>query len=389
MSVKELVGKHLEASVADRRHLHENPELGLDLPETQKYVMDRLKEMGYDPQPVGQSGVTAVVGKGGGKTLLLRADMDALPVVEESGEPFSSKNENMHGCGHDMHTGILLGVARVLKDLEDEIEGTVKLMFQPAEEIFAGAKDMIDHGIMENPKVDAALALHVFSQMPAGTVYMREGPFMASVNGFKITIYGKGCHGAQPENGVDPINIGSHIFQNLQSLPARETSLTDGVLVTVGKFTAGNAANVIPDTAEMMGTMRTFNEPIREEMYGRLETIVTQTAEMFRGRAEVEKLSDVPCVVNDPEFTATIRGYINEMDGIPTVEEADLLTGSEDFAFLAKMVPSVIFLLGAAAEDESKVFPQHHPKAVFNEAAMPTGIRTLSECAIRWLRENR
>lgn len=388
MSLWDVTNKYKDAAIADRRHLHENPELGLDLPQTQQYVMDRLREIGYEPAACGKSGVTATIGKAGKKTLLLRADMDALPVEEASGEPFASGNQNMHACGHDMHTGILLGVARILKEKESELEGTVKLMFQPGEEIFAGAKDMIDAGLMENPSVDAALALHVFTQLPAGKIYMREGPFMASVNGFKITIFGKGCHGAQPENGVDPILIGTHIFQNLQAIPARETSLTEGVLVTIGQFSAGNAANVIPDTAVMQGTMRTFNEPIREEVYGRIEAIAKQTAELFRGRAEVEKLSDVPCVVNDPALTATVRNYFNETDGLPEVKEAPQATGSEDFAFLAKRVPSTIFLLGAAADDEEKVFPQHHPKAVFNEDAVPVGMMALATAAIRWLQEN-
>ena len=387
MNLKQVIQQHTETAIRDRRYLHENAEIGLELPETKAYVMRRLTEMGYDPKPCGQSGVTATVGTGTGPVLLLRADMDALPVPEESGEPFASKNGHMHGCGHDLHTAILLGTAAVLKEKEEELGGTVKLMFQPAEEIFAGAREMIENGVLENPKVDAALALHVFSEMPVGEILMREGSFMASVNGFQIDIKGRGCHGAQPENGVDPILIGTHIHQNLQALPARETSLTDGVLVTIGKFAAGNAANVIPDTAEMLGTMRTFNEPIREEMTGRIENIVTQTAQMFRGEAAVTWLSDVPCVINDEGFTRTIRRILDETEGLPEVGTAEPLTGSEDFAFVAKEVPSTLFLLGTAHEDPDMRYPQHHPKVVFNEEAIPAGIHALSACAIRWLNE--
>lgn len=377
--------------VADRRWLHQHAELGMDLPTTTEYVKKRLTEMGYEPKDVCQSGVSATIGKGGGKVILLRADMDALPVPEESGESFSADNGNMHACGHDMHTAILLGVAKLLKEREDEIEGTVKLMFQPAEEVFLGAKAMIAGGILENPKVDAALALHVGSAMlPCGEMFIHPGAAMSSCNGFKIKITGKGAHGAMPETGIDPINIGAHIVQSLQVIPSRETSLPAGVLVTIGAFNAGNAPNVIPHTAELQGTMRTFNEDIREETLERVKTIVHDTAKMFRGESEFEVLSDVPCLVNDPQFSETIKQYILEMPGLPDdIPEGPQMSGSEDFACIAKEVPAMMFWLGAEAQDESKIFPQHHPKCVFNEDCMPSGAAVLSESAIRWLRENK
>lgn len=377
--------------VKDRRWLHQNAELGLDLPKTTKYVKERLTEMGYEPKDCGPSGVTATIGRGGGKVLLLRADMDALPVQEESGESFSSTNGNMHACGHDMHTAIMLGVAKLLKEQETLIEGTVKLMFQPAEEVFLGAKSMIENGVLENPKVDAALALHVASAMlKSGEIFMHPGPAMSSCNGFKIKITGKGAHGAMPETGVDPINIASHIVLALQTIPSRETNLTDGALVTIGAFNSGNAPNVIPNTAELMGTMRTFNEEIRGETLERIKTIVHDTARMFRGESEFIVLSDVPCLINDPEFTETIKQYVLEMPGLPNeIPKGPQMPGSEDFACVAKEVPAMMFWLGAMCADDSKVFPQHHPKCIFNEDCMPTGAAVLSESAIRWLREHK
>ena len=374
--------------VADRRWLHENAEVGMELPKTTEYVKNRLQEMGYEPTIVCQSGISATVGNGG-KTILLRADMDALPVSEESGEGFSSKNGNMHACGHDLHTAILLGVAKLLKDNEAELDGTVKLMFQPAEEVFLGAKAMIEGGILENPKVDAALALHVGSTFENGAVWMHPGAAMSSCNGFKIGITGKGAHGAMPETGIDPINIGSHIVQSLQVIPSRETNLVSGALVTIGAFNAGNAANVIPHTAELMGTMRTFNEEIREETLERVKTIVHDTAKMFRGESSFEILSDVPCMVNDPELTATIKQYVLDMPGLPDdIPEGPQMPGSEDFACISKQVPAMMLWLGAMPEDGDKLFPMHHPKCVFNEDCMPTGAAILSQCAMRWLKEN-
>lgn len=385
----EQANNHMEEMVENRRWLHQHAEIGMDLPQTTDYVVGKLKELGYDPQTICQSGVIATVGKGNGKVILLRADMDALPVEEESGEPFSSENGNMHACGHDLHTAILLGAAAMLKEREAEIEGTVKLMFQPAEEVFLGSKAMLEAGLLENPKVDAALALHVASALlPCGEIYIHPGPAMSSCNGFKIKITGKGAHGAMPETGVDPINIGTHVVQALQAIPSRETNLTEGALVTIGSFHAGNAPNVIPHTAELMGTLRTFNEGIREWTLERIRTIAAETAKMFRGECEFDVLSDVPCLMNDPDFSAAIKQYILDTPGLPdNIPEGPQMPGSEDFACVAKEVPAMMFWLGAMAVEEERVFPQHHPKAVFNEGCMPIGAAALTESAIRWLKE--
>lgn len=374
--------------IAIRRQLHQNAEVGYNLPKTTALVAEKLKEMGYCPQEICQSGLVATVGSGG-KTILLRADMDALPITEESGEAFACTTGAMHSCGHDFHTAILLGVAKILKEHEHELKGTVKLMFQPAEEIFWGARAMIEAGVMENPNVDCAMALHVGTTLGRNTINIRTGPVMSSCNGFKIKIQGKGCHGALPETGIDPINIGAHIHLALQELISRETPLVNGALLTIGLFRAGTAPNIIPDTAELCGTIRTFNESIRDFVVERMKTIATETAKMFRGSAEVEIISDVPVLQNDAEFTTLMEKYIREIPGLePQILPGPQLGGSEDFALIAKQVPSLMFFLGADPKDADTIYPAHHPKIIMDDEVVLTGITVLADNAMRWLREH-
>ncbi|MFV0363671.1 MAG: M20 family metallopeptidase [Suipraeoptans sp.] len=372
--------------VNNRRQIHENPELGLDLPNTVTYVMDKLKEMGYEPKQIG-GGVTAIAGESG-KTILLRADMDALPMEEQSGLDFSSKNGAAHTCGHDMHAAMLLGAAKLLKENEANLKGRVKFMFQPAEEIFAGAKAMINEGIMEEPRPDCAMSSHVFSGHSYDKVFVKEGPLLSGCNGFKITIHGKGCHGAQPQNGIDPINIGVHIHLALQELISREVDFNNSALLTFGQFVSGTAANIIPETAILQGTLRTFNEEIREYLVERMKTIVKLTAEKFRGTADVEILSDLPVLMNDSDLTKSVRSYLQDMSGSEiTVEPGFMATASEDFSFIAKMVPSVTVFFGASDMDVES-YPMHHPKVQFDERVLYRGAAMYAEVADRWLKEN-
>lgn len=371
-----------------RRHLHANPEVGLELPETVAYVMKKLKEMGYEPQEVG-GGVTCTVGKPG-KVIMLRADMDALPMEEKSGLSFASKIGAAHTCGHDMHTTMLLGAAKMLKENEENLNGTVKFMFQPAEEIFAGALSMIENGILENPKPDCAVSSHVFSGHHFDKFFLRSGPLLTGCNGFKITIEGKGCHGAQPQNGIDPINIGVHIHLALQELITREVEFSNGALLTFGQFSAGTAANIIPQTAVMQGTLRTFNEDIREYLVERMKTIVKLTAEKFRGTAEVEILSDLPVLMNDKGMTESARKYLEEMAGDEiSIEDGFAGTASEDFGYISKAVPATTIFYGASDMDSGEeVFPMHHPKVVFDERILYRGAAMYAQVADQWLREN-
>jgi len=381
--------KELEAElIQNRRHIHSNPEVGLDLPKTVAFVMDRLKAMGYDPKEVG-GGVTCTVGKPG-KVILLRADMDALPMEEHSGLDFASDNGNAHTCGHDTHTTMLLGAAKMLKENEDQLNGTVKFMFQPAEEIFAGAKSMIENGILENPKPDCALSSHVMSGLNYDRVYIKEGALLTGCNGFKITISGKGCHGAQPQNGIDPINIGVHIHLALQELIAREVDFSNGALLTFGQFVAGTAANIIPQTAVMQGTLRTFNEDIRAHLVERMKTIVKLTAEKFRGTAEIEIISDLPVLINDAGMTNKVRSYLEAIAGNEIkVKDGFAGTASEDFAFVANAVPATTIFFGASdMSDPEEKYPMHHPKIKFDERVLYRGAAMYAAVADQWLREN-
>ena len=380
-----------EDTVADRRYIHTNAEVGLDLPKTKAYVMKKLKDYGLEPKECGY-GVTAALGKGE-KCILLRADMDALPMPEESGEPFACKEKNVnHACGHDFHAAMLLTAARLLKENEDALEGTVKFMFQPAEEIFKGSKNMIENGILENPKVDLALAYHVGAgEMPIGIfMYNDKGALMSSVDGFRITIRGKGAHGAYPNLSVDPINIGVHVHLALQELIARECDPSHSCVLTIGKFTAGSAGNIIPDTAELEGTIRTNKVEARELLVHRMKEVAQKTAELFGGSAEIEMVSEVPPLICDPDATKEMIGYMKELDipgltGVPDITSS----ASEDFALIAEKVPSVFMYLSAGYTDERGKYPAHNPKVQFNEGVCPIGAACLSQCATPWFKNHK
>ena len=378
-----------EETIANRRFFHENAENGLHLPETKAFVMKKLKEYGIEPVECGE-GVTATIGNGG-KVILLRADMDALPMKEESGEPFSSKTGAAHACGHDFHAAMLLSAAKILKEEEAELRGTVKLMFQPAEETFQGSKNMLEHGILEEPKVDAALAYHVSpGRFPVGLyMYNDKNTMMYSVDGFKITIQGKGSHGAYPQVGVDPINIGVHIHLALQELIARECNPSHSCVLTIGQFEAGTAANIIPDTAVLQGTIRTNEKEARELLVKRMKVVVEKTAEVYRGSATIEMISEVPPLICDSELTKEVVGYMKELEIPNLIPHPDVSSSaSEDFAVIAEKVPSSFLYLSAGYLDERGDYPAHHPKVQFNEEVCPIGAGCLAHCARRWLEEH-
>lgn len=376
-----------------RRTLHSNPEVGPKLPKTKAYVMDKLRELGYEPEEICESGIVAtIVGNKPGKTFLLRADMDALPVKEATECDFKSNNGCMHACGHDMHTAMLLGAAKLLKQNQDEIEGTVKLVFQPDEEGFTGAKKMIKAGVLENPKVDAAMAMHVHSGTPSNLILCGLGTSIAGCNRFRIVVKGTGCHGAMPELGVDPINIAAHIYISLQEIISREISATKAAVVTIGKFSGGDAANIIPEEVVMEGTIRSLDKELGEFIFNRINDIVTSTAKMFRGEAELIELSSVPPLTNDDNLAHEITNYMKDLVG----EQSVVLfnsggMGSEDFASYSYEVPSLYVMLGAGTKEENSLYgePMHNEKVVFNEDILPTGAAMHAYSAIMWLKNNK
>lgn len=383
---------------AHRLWLHTHAETGFDLTETKPYVKSTLTEMGYTVQECGKAGLVTTVGKPGGKVLLLRADMDALPIAEEADVDFACKNGRMHACGHDMHTAMLLGAAKLLKAHESELEGMAKLMFQPAEEIFEGSKDMIASGVLENPRPDAALMIHVAAGMPlpAGTVVVSApGVSAPAADYFTIRVHGKGCHGSAPQNGIDPLTAAAHILIALQEIHARELSASDEAVLTIGTFHAGEAGNVIPDTATMGGTIRTYDEKTRAYLKERMTAIAKNVAEAFRASAEVSFGSGCPTLVNDKDLSEKVTGYLKDLLGANRAFTTAELNGgkpargggSEDFAYVSHEVPSLMLALAAGEPSKGYVYPQHHPKVKFDESVLSTGAAVFVDCALQYLRE--
>ena len=373
---------------ADRRHFHQNPELGLELPKTAAYVEEKLREMGYEPQRMG-SGVVAVAGKKPGKCFLIRGDMDALPVTEMTDLEFKSENGCMHACGHDLHTAMLLGAAALLQQHQAELQGTVRLVFQPDEEGFTGAKSMLEAGVLKDaPSPKAALALHVNSGTPSGMVLCGRGTFMAGCTLFRVSVRGTGCHGAMPETGVDPINIAAHIYLSLQELTAREISAKKPAVVTVGRFQGGQAPNIIPEEAVLEGTIRTFDRELTARIMERIQAIAENTAAAFRGSAQVEEIASAPPLVNDPALMEQVAGWAEELAGKERVYRLDQGgMGSEDFASFSYELPCAYLLLGAGTPQEDPRYgkPMHNEAVVFNEDVLPTGAALHTLFALRML----
>ena len=387
----------------ERRTLHQIPGTGFDIGDTLAFVKKELTDMGLQPADCGRAGVTALVGgKRPGKVFLLRADMDALPIREEADVEFASQNGRMHACGHDLHTAMLLGAARLLKAHEEEIHGTVKLMFQPAEEIFEGSHDMIEAGLLENPKVDAALMIHVMAGMPfpAGTVIVSApGVSAPAADYFEIKVQGKGCHGSMPNTGVDPLTAAAHILIALQEIHARELAMDDRVVLTIGTMNAGTASNVIPDTVTMGGSIRTFDEETRSFIKQRMTEIAEGTAKTFRAEAAVTFGSGCPTLVNDRDLSQCCGQYMKELLGEGRAfsvaelnamggETSSKSAGSEDFAYVSQEVPSLMLALAAGQPEKGYRYPQHHPMAKFDESVLPGGSAVYAWAALRWLEEH-
>lgn len=392
-------GKLQEKMVTYRRHIHENPEIGMDTVNTAAYVKMQLESMGYEPKFIGNSGVLAIAGgKKPGKVILLRADMDALPIREESDESFKCNKDRMHACGHDLHTAMLLGAAEILKEHEDDIQGTVKLMFQPGEEILEGAKAMIDLGVLADPKVESAMMVHVATgfPVPTGAVVVpdKEGPFMAASDWYDIKIQGKGGHGAMPETTVDPLNIAAHTHIALQAINAREASRTEPLAMTIGKMEGGTTNNIIPDRAEMAGTIRTFSKETQNLVHKRIREIAEGTAQTFGGSAEINIRIGVPAFIANgkvsKKITETLKTVLPENAVLPltAIMPSGKVMGSEDFAFISQVVPSTQVTIAAGNSQEGYIYPMHHPKVIFDEKALTIGAAVYASSAFAMLKED-
>ncbi len=379
-----------------RRELHQIPELGLELPKTSNYIAQKMKEWGI-PTEVGaaNSGVVSLIegSSAGEKTIAIRADMDGLPVQEKTGLPYTSRHEGqMHACGHDAHVAMALGAARLLIDMNSELSGQVKMIFQPGEEGPGGAEPMIQDGVLSSPDVDRIIGLHIgviSDEVKNGQIGIRSGPAMASSDSFSIEITGKGGHGAIPHTTVDPIAISAAVVQQMQSLISRELSPTRPGVLSVCQINGGTANNIIPEKVSMKGTARFINEEERDHIAGRLIEL-TETIGKARGadiHCDYER--GYPVLLNDTEFTQFFNRCAADVVGEKNVVNLlEPIMGAEDMAYFLREVPGTYFFLGGAKLTEEEPMPHHHPCFDVDEDVLPAGTALLAETALRWLKEN-
>ncbi len=375
-----------------RHHLHANPELSFKEYNTSAYVSARLEAIGITNKTIiAGTGIVALIeGRNPGKRCVaLRADMDALPIMEENDTPYRSKNEGiMHACGHDVHTSCLLGAAHILHSLRDEFEGTVKLLFQPGEEKHpGGASIMIADGALENPKPAAIFGLHVFPPLPAGATGFRQGQYMASADEIYITIEGKGGHAAAPHQTVDPIAIAALVITGLQQVIARKCNPLTPSVLTFGKIAGGFTTNVIPDNVEILGTFRAMNEEWRHEAHKWIRDFTEQTCAAYGARATVEIPLGYPVLFNDPELTAKASSWAEAYVGPTNVHELEMRMGAEDFSFYTQHVPGCFFRIGTNKDNKEFLASVHNSHFDVNEESMKTGMGMMAWCAINALNE--
>jgi amidohydrolase len=404
LAIVERKSKELEAKVvAWRRDIHQHPELGNRETRTAKLVVDHLRSLGLEVRtPVAHTGVVGVL-RGGrpGPAVALRADMDALPVTEEVDLLFKSTVRTvyngqevgvMHACGHDNHVAILMGVAELLAGVRDQLPGSVTFIFQPAEEgppagERGGAELMIEQGALENPTVDAIFGLHVFP-FPTGQVVYRSGGIMASSDSWKVVIHGRQTHGALPWNGVDPIVIASQLVTNMQTIVSRQTDLTlTPAILTVGYIRGGVRVNIIPDSVELGGTIRAFDEPTRDSIQARLTRLAKNLAEASGAKASVEITRLTTVTYNDPALTERMVPTLRRALGADVVREGRPTTTAEDFSAFQQKVPGLFFFLGVTppGTDPATIAPNHSPKFFADERALVPGVKALSALAIEFL----
>jgi hippurate hydrolase len=375
--------------IALRRRIHRRPEIGLTLPHTQATVLEALDGLGLETR-TGQrttSVIARLAGGRPGRTILLRADMDALPMPEDTGLPFASEVAGaMHACGHDAHVAMLVGAARLLARRRATLPGSVLFMFQPGEEGYHGARVMLEEGLVDGPQAPAgAFALHVTHRQPAGVVTTRPGPMLASGDTIQITVRGKGGHASAPHDCLDPIPIACEIVQAFQSLVTRKVNVFDPAVVTIAKIEAGTTRNVIPETASLLGTVRTVSEATRERVLDGVRRLADGIATAHGAEARVEIVRGYPVTANDPDFAGFVLDTARNLLGAERTEEMrHPVMGSEDFSYVLQRVPGAMANLGTRP-DSGPVFPNHSNRMLLNEAALPTGIALHVAVALRFL----
>lgn len=358
-----------------RRHLHEHPELSFHEVETAKYIYDVLS--GFEhltlSTPTENSVIAVLKGAKEGETIALRADIDALPILEEADVDFPSQNPGvMHACGHDTHTAMLLGAAKVLTGMHADIAGTVKFIFQPAEEVPpGGAKAIVEAGVLDD--VDKVFGIHIFPTIPCGAIGMRIGAASAASDVFELKIQGRGSHGSMPELSVDPILVGAEIITNLNHIVSRNVAALDSAVISIGEFTSGNSANVIPDTARLQGTVRTNSKETRLYVKKRIEEMIEHITKMYGATYDLNYTMGYSAVMNDPGTTELVHEAALKVVGEKGIFEAPAMMGGEDFSAYTDVVKGTFFILGAGEAKDGYGFMNHHPKFKIDEAALPVG----------------
>ncbi|MBK7916240.1 MAG: amidohydrolase [Chloroflexi bacterium] len=373
--------------VEQRRDFHRHPELGFQETRTSGIVAETLQALGLEVQRgVGQTGVVALLeGASPGPTLLVRFDMDALPIQEENLHDYASQNPGvMHACGHDGHTTMGLALAKILTQHQADIAGTIKFMFQPAEEGLGGAFAMIADGVLQNPRPDVALAMHLWTPEEFGKVRVVEGPCMASSSVFTLTVQGHGGHGAAPHLAVDPILAAAQIVSALQSIVSRNINPQDSVVVSIGQFSAGTTFNVIPDRAILKGTVRSYDNDLHRTIYRRILEMAHNMAIAFRCEATMETIAIVAAVNNAPEPTAVVRLAAEQTMGAANIVEHRTMA-SEDMGYILEEVPGCYFFIGARNQEKGFTFPHHHPRFDFDERAMVDGVAVMGQAIANYL----
>lgn len=389
-----------------RREIHQNPELSNREFKTAEKIAKHLNALGIEVQTgVAHTGVVGILkGKREGKVVALRADIDALPVTERNDLPFKSKVTSeflgekvgvMHACGHDTHIAILMGIAEILSKNKDKIRGTIKFVFQPAEEgpppgEEGGALLMVKEGVLKNPDVDAIFGLHINSQTPVGVIRYKSGGTMAAAQTFTIQVKGKQSHGSQPWSGVDPILISAKIIDGLQTIISREVNLTDeAAVITVGKIKSGVRFNIIPESAEMVGTIRTLDYAMKDHINKRMEEMVSTIAQAYGGEATLEIRDMTDITYNDPALVTQMLPTMKRVAGEANVQTQKAITGAEDFSYFQREVPGFFFFLGGMTPGNTESFPHHTPDFLIDDSGMLLGVKTLTEMSLDYLNSRR
>jgi len=381
-----------ESTRSLRRDFHAHPELGFHEIRTAGIVAKELKALGLETRTgIAETGVIAILeGVKPGPVILLRADMDALPILEETGTSYVSQNPGvMHACGHDGHTAILLTVAKLLKKHRNQLAGTIKFVFQPAEEGMGGAEKMIEAGILENPKVDVALGLHLWNEQPVGWFGIPNGPAMAGAEIFKIKLIGKGGHAAAPHLAADPVLAAAQVITALQEIVSRNVAPLQTAVVSVCTVHGGETFNVIPPSVEMSGTIRTFEPQVRARVLQRFEETVRGITEALECQVDIDLQRLAPATVNHPEIARVVQLSAKHLFPEAGVDPANYITmGSEDFAFILEKVPGCFFFIGSANHEKGLDAGHHHPKFDFDEIAMPRAAALMTASALSLLKKS-